>query len=230
MAVLYNLARMTVTAASTGTITLSSAATVSGVTYLTFAAAGVSGGNTVSYAIADSSQSETGTATYNSSNTTLTSRTPTRSTNSNNAINMSSAAQVFITARAEDIPNLDAWSTWTPTFSMTTTSTTPITASVSGTGAQYKTVGKTVLFTLDATITNVGSGNNGAFQATLPVPLANASGIVVGSGREVITLGVLLSLANGSSNQVNIVQYNNTSLISGGNGTRVNCGGFYQSS
>lgn len=102
MAKLYNLARMTTATVGTGTITLGSAATVNGVLYLSFAAAGVVNGDVVSYAIADTNNSETGTGTYTSAGTTLT-RTVTTSTNGNAAISLTGSAQVFITARAQDI-------------------------------------------------------------------------------------------------------------------------------
>lgn len=99
MATLANLARMTTATAGTGTITLGSAA--SG--YLTFAQAGITDGQTVSYGIADGSSSrEVGRGVYTSSGTTLT-RSVLRSTNSNNAINLSGTAEVFITALAEDL-------------------------------------------------------------------------------------------------------------------------------
>lgn len=100
MAKLFNLARMTTTTTGTGTITLGSAVTG----YLSFASAGVVNGDTVSYGITDGNNKETGTGTYTSSGTTL-SRTVTTSTNSNSAINLSGSAQVFLTARAQDILN-----------------------------------------------------------------------------------------------------------------------------
>lgn len=100
MAKLYNLARMSTATTGTGTITLGSA--VSG--YLTFALAGVANGEVVSYGIKDGSNSEVGTGTYTSSGTTLT-RTVTKSTNSDAAISLSGTAEVFITARKEDIFN-----------------------------------------------------------------------------------------------------------------------------
>lgn len=98
MAKLYNLARMTTATVGTGTITLSSA--VSG--YLTFALAGTANGDIVSYGIKDGANSEVGTGTYTSAGTTLT-RTVTVSTNSNTAISLSGTAEVYITARAEDL-------------------------------------------------------------------------------------------------------------------------------
>lgn len=91
---------MTTATVGTGTITLGSA--VSG--YLSFALSGVADGDLVSYAINDGTNSEIGTGTYTLSGTTLT-RAVTKSTNSNTAISLSGTAQVFITARAEDILN-----------------------------------------------------------------------------------------------------------------------------
>jgi hypothetical protein len=95
---LYDLARMTTATTGTGTITLGSA--VSG--YLTFAGAGAADGDIVSYGIKDGANSEVGTGTYTASGTTL-SRTVTKSTNSNAAINLSGGAEVYITLRGEDL-------------------------------------------------------------------------------------------------------------------------------
>lgn len=96
MGLLYNLARMTTLTTGTGTITLGSA--VSG--YLSFAAAGVADGDVVEYAINDGANSEIGIGTYTAAGTTLT-RTVSNSTNSNNPISLSGAAQVFITPRSQ---------------------------------------------------------------------------------------------------------------------------------
>jgi microcystin-dependent protein len=97
MALLYNLARMTTATTGTGTITLGAA--VSG--FLSFANAGISDGDQVSYAIRDGGNSEIGTGTYTAAGTTLT-RNVTKSTNSNNPLSLSGSAEVFITARKED--------------------------------------------------------------------------------------------------------------------------------
>lgn len=102
MAKLFNLACMTTSTTGTGTITLGSAATIGGVTYLSFSAAGVADGDIVRYAIMDTNASEIGYGTYTASGTTLT-RNVISSTNSNSAINLSGGAKVFITAAAEDI-------------------------------------------------------------------------------------------------------------------------------
>jgi len=97
MAKLYNLARMTTATTGTGTITLGAA--VSG--YLTFSGAGAADGDVLGYAIKDGVNSEIGTGTYSLSGTTLT-RAVITSTNSNAAISLSGAAEVFITASNHD--------------------------------------------------------------------------------------------------------------------------------
>lgn len=111
MAKLYNLAGMGTATTGTGTITLGSAM----YGHLTFAQAGVSDGDTVTYAIKDGAASEIGRGVYTSSGTTLT-RTVLKSTNSNSAISLSGAAEVFITPAAEDI---------IPRLSSTTDNTVP---------------------------------------------------------------------------------------------------------
>jgi hypothetical protein len=98
MSKLYDLARMTTATTGTGTITLGAA--VSG--FLTFAGAGTVDSDVVSYGIRDGVNSEVGTGTYTAAGTTLT-RTVTKSTNSNAAINLSGTAEVYITLRAEDV-------------------------------------------------------------------------------------------------------------------------------
>jgi hypothetical protein len=98
MAKLYNLARMS-TATTGTTATISLFAAVSG--FLSFAAAGVQDGDIVSYGITDGSSSEVGWGKYTAAGTALT-RNPIASTNSNNPISLSGAAQVFITGLASD--------------------------------------------------------------------------------------------------------------------------------
>lgn len=105
---LLNLVIMTVSSAfgTSTTIPLGTAATINGVTYLSFANGGATGGNQISYSILDSGgagNSETGTITYTSSNNTLTGRTPTQSTNGSTFINASSAALIYAVVRAQDI-------------------------------------------------------------------------------------------------------------------------------
>ena len=100
MVKLVNRAKMTTSTTGTGTITLGSASDG----YQTFAAAGVSNGDTVRYTIEDGNAWEIGTGTYTASGTTL-SRTVTESSNSDNALNLSGSAVVFVTAAAQDFDN-----------------------------------------------------------------------------------------------------------------------------
>jgi hypothetical protein len=87
--------------ATTGTgspLTLGSA--VDG--FQTFAAAGVSNGQTVRYTIEDGSNWEIGSGVYSSTGTTLT-RVVDESSNAGSAINLSGEAIVFVTAAGDDI-------------------------------------------------------------------------------------------------------------------------------
>lgn len=98
MVKLVNRAKMTAATTGTGTITLGSA--VDG--FQTFAAAGVSDSDTVSYVIEDGDDWEAGTGTYTASGMTL-SRTVSESSNAGSAISLSGDAVVFVTALAGDI-------------------------------------------------------------------------------------------------------------------------------
>jgi len=94
MAVLANRAKMTTSTTGTGTITLGSASTG----FQTFESAGITNGLNVQYVIEDGANFEIGTGTYTSSGTTLTRGAVTESNNSDNAINLSGSAVVFIAA------------------------------------------------------------------------------------------------------------------------------------
>lgn len=111
---------MTTATTGTGTITLGSAITG----LLTFALAGVSNGETITYAIKDGNNSEIGRGVYTSSGTTLT-RTVLKSTNSDAAINLSGAAEVRIVAASEDIYLRD-WVTEYTTYSSHSANTIPV--------------------------------------------------------------------------------------------------------
>lgn len=103
MSKLKNLAKMTTATTGTGTITLGSA--MGG--FLSFAAAGVTDGMTVTYVIQEGFNTEIGRGVYTSSGTTL-SRSVLRSTNSNTPINLAGAAVVIVTAAAEDFDDIEA--------------------------------------------------------------------------------------------------------------------------
>jgi hypothetical protein len=117
MVKLVNRAKMTTATTGTGAITLGSA--VSG--FQTFASAGVVNADVVSYVIEDGTAWEIGTGVYTSSGTTL-SRSPTESSNSGGAINLTGSAVVYITATASEFSkNVDGGSastTYTATQSI----------------------------------------------------------------------------------------------------------------
>ena len=98
MVVLAN--RVKVATATTGTSDIVLGSAVTG--YQSFADGGVSDGDSVRYTIEDGDNWEIGTGTYTASGTTL-SRTVLESNNSDNEINLSGDAVVFITAAADDI-------------------------------------------------------------------------------------------------------------------------------
>jgi hypothetical protein len=96
MVKLVNRAKMTTATTGTGTITVGSA--VDG--FQTFAAAGVSNGETIRYTIEDGTNWEVGSGTYNAG--TLT-RSVDESSNAGSAISLSGNAIVFVTASDADI-------------------------------------------------------------------------------------------------------------------------------
>jgi hypothetical protein len=114
MSKLVNRAKMTTATTGTGTLTLGSA--VDG--YQSFAAAGVSDGDSVSYAIEDGSNWEIGTGIYSSTGPTLT-RSVSESSNADAAIALSGDAVVYVTARGEDILSPEGDQTLTGGFNVT---------------------------------------------------------------------------------------------------------------
>lgn len=106
MTKLANLARMIVVGGGTGPLTLTSAAPAS----LTFAQAGINNGDTVSYAIRSENDSEVGHGVYNSG--VLTRTTVLASTNGGLPIEVTGAAEVFITLLAEDLHPIALSGNW----------------------------------------------------------------------------------------------------------------------
>jgi hypothetical protein len=190
---LLNLARMTTATTGMGTITLGSA--VSG--FLSFAAAGAVNGTTYSYAIKDGANSEIGTGTYTSSGTTLT-RSVTKSTNSNNPINLSGSAEVFITARAEDIQALD--------FSNTNVASAS-TCDILGAATQFVTItGST------GPITSLGTGTNRirfVKIASTPQLNHNATSLILPNNGSNITAeaGATMVVSSDSSSNATVLVY-----------------------
>lgn len=117
---LYNRAKMTTATTGTGTLTLGSAVTG----FLSFADAGASDADVISYVIADGASWEVGYGTYTASGTTL-SRTVRKSSNSNSAISLSGSATVAITPHAEDLNTITAGTQtiWVPAAAMTARTT-----------------------------------------------------------------------------------------------------------
>lgn len=102
MAKLFN--RVKVETATTGSGIITLGATVAGFT--NFNNAGVADGDTVSYVIEDGSSYEIGTGVYTASNTTLT-RNVIQSSNSNNALNLTGSAEVFLSLNNKDVYTQD---------------------------------------------------------------------------------------------------------------------------
>jgi len=109
MSKLANLAKMNVASApGAGAFDLDAA--VSG--FLTFAGAGITDGDVVSYGAREGANSEVGTGVYTASGTTL-SRTVLDSTNGGAEVVFGAGVEVFITPNAADLAQLDQAQTFT---------------------------------------------------------------------------------------------------------------------
>ena len=123
MVKLLNRAKMSISSTGTGNITLAAAV----VNFQTFAQAGAVDGNVVRYAIEDGTDWEVGTAVMSNTATTM-ARTVDESSNSGNALNLTSSAIVFGTLSAADFSDNAA-----PSFSNTIPDTLELSAGVTST-------------------------------------------------------------------------------------------------
>ena len=150
MAKLFNRAKMTTTTTGSGTITLGSASNG----FQSFADAGVADGDVVQYVIEEGANFEIGTGTYSATGTSLT-RTPSESSNSNNAITLAGQATVSITATHADFNRLQHGGSDKVTVSSTG-------ASVSGNLAVSGTVDGVDISARDAVLTSTTTTANAA--------------------------------------------------------------------
>ena len=165
---------MTISSTGTGNITLAAADTG----YQTFAQAGISDGDVIRYIVEDASNAwEIGTAVVSNSSTVL-ARTVDESSNSGNALNLTSAAKVFVGITALDLDgNVAPRFLTTPptTLSLNSDGSTAVTLNVKA----YDEQAFPVNYTWDANI----AGSNTIYDASsLPPQFASAPSINQNTG------------------------------------------------
>lgn len=174
MAKLANRAKMTISSTGTGNITLAAADTG----YQTFAQAGISDGDVIRYIVEDASNAwEIGTAVVSNSSTVL-ARTVEESSNGGSALNLTSAAKVFVGITAKDLDgNVAPQFLTTPPTSLTLANdgSTAATLNVKA----YDEQGFPVNYSWDANI----AGSNTIYDASsLPPQFASAPSINQSTG------------------------------------------------
>ena len=173
MARLFNRAKMTISSTGTGNITLASATSGN----QTFLDAGVSDGDVIRYIAEDASNAwEIGTAVV-SSNSTVLARTVEESSNSDNALNLTSAAKVFIGVTAKDLDNAAPIFTATPpaALKLDTDGSTSVTLNAKA----YDERGIPISYSWDAWLAN---GATIYDASSLPPQLASAPSINQSTG------------------------------------------------
>jgi hypothetical protein len=139
MAQLYDMAQMTVSVGGTGNLTLGAAAVAAGVTYLTFAQAGVQDQDVLSYRVADTGGAwEVGRAPWTAAGTILGPRTMLFSS-TGSLLTVSTSATVAIAALAEDfvdnpVGGISAAGTTQATATQLTGTFNIVTTAAAGTG------------------------------------------------------------------------------------------------
>lgn len=115
-----------------------------------------------------------------------------------------------------------AWSAYSPTCVFSTPGTSVIGTII----GRFKQIGKTTFFSADCTVTTVGTGTG---NLVISLPAANTLHTIVGaSGKEVVTTGKLLAIQGTGSTTVNVTNFDNTSIATDGNGSRVQLLGTYE--